>query len=584
MRQYSVQMVGESGIANEQDLIAEVRHLCFAEPTQALERCQQLPTHTPARAARRLTLEAMTWETIGDADAAERSWLQARHLLPSVEPLDERLQLELLPALVYWQHGLNQRALDWAIHVREQARQRQDVALEARALNLIGHLLDVFDDYAQALEMVLQALPLHRQVGNIAGESHAHFVLGIVYFNQGMKEQSLEHLEEATRLAFLTPDRGVQSTCLKNLAESHAEDFNRYDHAEHLMRQALTLAIAEDNKKLIGEVYLSMGRMDSWRGLNASAVEHMERALSMMEDRSAVERLTDVRLGIVKERLKLNDTGERTLALLQRGLKDATVGGTKMYESHAHHLYAQVFELKGDHANALHHMKTLRTLERELHDERAERRFHQLAIRFDLERAQARADHEREQRERLEAVIQENAHLLEQLQSQTVQLEHLAMRDPLTGLHNRRAMNAHLEEAFTQARSNGEALCVVVLDVDHFKNINDRFSHAVGDDVLRSLASIFGGHVRTSDLIARAGGEEFVCAFRGTALPTVLMTCERLRLEVQDFDWSVLAEGLQVTVSMGVADDTDASNVSEMLSRADKNLYNAKHQGRNRVC
>ncbi|MBK1715152.1 GGDEF domain-containing protein [Rubrivivax gelatinosus] len=153
----------------------------------------------------------------------------------------------------------------------------------------------------------------------------------------------------------------------------------------------------------------------------------------------------------------------------------------------------------------------------------------------------------------------------------------LAGTDALTGLPNRRA----LEAAFDARGDGGQVLAV--LDLDHFKSINDRFSHLVGDAVLQAAAAQMAASLRAPDLLARLGGEEFVALLDGVSLADAASVLERVRLALHGHDWAALAEGLKVTVSIGVTRVLPGEPLPPALARADALLYRAKHEGRDRV-
>jgi diguanylate cyclase (GGDEF)-like protein len=169
------------------------------------------------------------------------------------------------------------------------------------------------------------------------------------------------------------------------------------------------------------------------------------------------------------------------------------------------------------------------------------------------------------------------------IEQQADELRELSVRDSLTGLHNRRHFDDEAARAFAQARRYREPLTVLICDIDAFKPINDGFSHAVGDEVLRIVAGILGSQVRASDLAARYGGDEFVVVFQRQGALRVADLCDRIRERIEAYDWESVAPGLHVTVSMGLDDDPTRESVSAMLQAADARLYAAKHAGRNRI-
>jgi len=170
-----------------------------------------------------------------------------------------------------------------------------------------------------------------------------------------------------------------------------------------------------------------------------------------------------------------------------------------------------------------------------------------------------------------------------QLAESLEQMRHLATHDELTLSLNRRSLIARLEQERNRAERGGEAFSVALLDLDHFKEINDNYGHAVGDDVLRAFAKTAHGAMRDSDAFGRYGSEEFMFVFGATAPAAAVAAVERVRASFAARDWNEFAPGLRVTVSAGVAGLRPGESVTQLLSRADAALYDAKHAGRNRV-
>ncbi len=166
------------------------------------------------------------------------------------------------------------------------------------------------------------------------------------------------------------------------------------------------------------------------------------------------------------------------------------------------------------------------------------------------------------------------------------QLELLASTDPLTGVVNRRRFFHTAEAELYRARRYDRPLVLALIDIDHFKRINDTYGHAVGDDTLKTLAHAVGNRLRRSDLFARFGGEEFVLLLPETQLGDGLRLCERLRQMVETIKLQIpdRAEPFGFTVSIGVADlQHDGDSLNQVLARADAALYKAKRDGRNQV-
>jgi len=162
----------------------------------------------------------------------------------------------------------------------------------------------------------------------------------------------------------------------------------------------------------------------------------------------------------------------------------------------------------------------------------------------------------------------------------------LAVTDQLTGLHNRRYMESQLDALVRRAVvGGGEPVALLVIDIDHFKKINDSFGHGVGDEVLREFAVRLASNVRAIDLPVRFGGEEFVVVMPETELVDAHRIAERIRLHVAGSPFRVLdgEELLTVTISIGVAASLPTDNQAKLIRRADEAMYEAKAHGRNRV-
>jgi diguanylate cyclase (GGDEF)-like protein len=170
-------------------------------------------------------------------------------------------------------------------------------------------------------------------------------------------------------------------------------------------------------------------------------------------------------------------------------------------------------------------------------------------------------------------------------QSQAL-LRELSTRDSLTGLVNYRELHRQLADEMDRSRRYGRPFSLVMLDIDHFKSINDHYGHMAGDKALRALAALIRGEVRPTDVVARYGGEEFVLVLPETAGPGAVTLAERLRVRVAGHALAVTADHtISMTVSIGVASYPDGANsVQKLLSAADQALYAAKSAGRNRVC
>ena len=163
-------------------------------------------------------------------------------------------------------------------------------------------------------------------------------------------------------------------------------------------------------------------------------------------------------------------------------------------------------------------------------------------------------------------------------------LQELTMRDSLTGLHNRRFLDAALSRELVRTEREGKRLAVIVMDLDHFKNVNDQYGHAAGDETLRMLAELLKRGARESDLICRYGGEEFVAIMPGMSADQALERAESWRQQLEETTIVCGDSKISITLSAGIAVFPDHGNTPNLLlAGADKMLYKSKGEGRNRV-
>jgi diguanylate cyclase (GGDEF)-like protein len=171
-----------------------------------------------------------------------------------------------------------------------------------------------------------------------------------------------------------------------------------------------------------------------------------------------------------------------------------------------------------------------------------------------------------------------------ELEAARARAEAEARTDALTGLPNRRCFLESLRRDIARAERSGLPITLMSLDLDHFKTINDRHGHAAGDTALRDTAQVLAAQVRSGDIAARIGGEEFALACLNIGIDETLILAERLRSAVEDLAVRYDGQPLPITVSIGVAERAADEDVEELLRKADLALYVAKQQGRNRVC
>jgi diguanylate cyclase (GGDEF)-like protein len=418
----------------------------------------------------------------------------------------------------------------------------------------------------------------------IAGDPHQMALglnaLGACFERIGDPWQAERVMGDALRMARGVDDPFPQLATLNNLsavclgafyilrhAEDSAEATAALRRALGHAREAHTLlprftdpffsVFVEGN---LGEVLLHLGRTDEARQLLESALEcGLAHGYELQVWR--------IRCSICELLLAQGQPEEARLALntLLQDMAERDAEPTLIRVQYA--LYRACRDI-GRVEEALHHLEQY-----ERHERR--RATHQLNTQSRVFVTRVEAEHSRRQAEhaRLEAQVE---------RTRAAGFEADAQRDELTGLGNRRHLDQRLPLLLESAATQHLPLTVALIDLDHFKRINDRFGHAVGDKVLEVVAQKLRENTRSSDVLARIGGEEFLVVFADMPQAQSLEVCERLRARVAGHDWATLAPELAATLSIGLA-HAPPYDLATLFDQADRAMYRAKQGGRNRV-
>jgi diguanylate cyclase (GGDEF)-like protein len=455
-----------------------------------------------------------------------------------------------------------------------------DLAGEGSSLNLLGIVSYRVGDYGAAVEYHQASMALRERVGDRTGVGHTLVNIGIIYGEMGEPERLLDYMHRALQI-LEDHDPQVASACRANIGNAY-KVMGRYDRALEYLRRAA------EGLRSIGHVdeaicLLGVGHIHEESGSDEMARAHYLHALDLVRASGAGMHEPEIliRLGSLEVRRGEMDSG---LAHLQEALDLAQLQDARQNMYEAHQALTDAYEKKGDAARALEHHRAFYKVWKDVFGTETNVRIQNARVRSEVARSQRDAEILREKNEALTRADEEKARLLEQLRQQAAELERQTREDALTGVFNRRHLDALLAAEWERAVRFGRSLTVAMLDIDHFKEVNDRFSHAAGDEVLRTVARILRENTRGVDAVARYGGEEFCLVLVETELEAGARLCDRLRARVEAHDWSAVRPGLSVTISAGVAASHEAEAHDALLAAADLRLYAAKHQGRNRVC
>ncbi|MDT0166098.1 diguanylate cyclase [Actinotalea sp. AC32] len=460
------------------------------------------------------------------------------------------------------------------------AHELDDRVCAARTLGGLGAVYAGFGDDEAAMELLEQSLAACREVGDEPGVAFALHQLGVRFQEMGLfPDRARELLHEACAGFERLGDQfglsaGLSRLALLDVAESEALVDTDPELARSLAEAATqTAARAVEHacadggsSRLLGESLVHQARALMAGDRLAEAQECITEATEHHE--AARTTSLHLHLTVAKARLaRLLGDWDTAIAELTRGI-DATHALLRAQERVE--LLAElvtVHEDRGDAVAALAAHRELLTATLAHRDESAERRARALNAQRDLERAELTAE-----MERLKA---------EQLELANRVLAHEAAHDPLTGLANRRSFDQAIK---ARTAAPDARLTCLIGDLDHFKHVNDRYSHLVGDEVLRQVAQVVSAAVRGTDLVARFGGEEIAVLLADSDDPgTTARVCTRIRDSLAAHPWDDIAPGLRVTISIGAATRRPGEPADSVLARADHLMYQAKTTGRDRA-
>ena len=463
----------------------------------------------------------------------------------------------------------------------EAARADDDPAVGLQVLVSRSKALTITGDLQGALECFREGLDLARGLGDRHTEA---VLLSNLGFFHGQLEESVPY-EEYTRIALamfreLGDPRRV-ALCLNNLAGAITRR-RRFDEALACYEEALPLALALGWRRGQALILAGHGGVHGLRG------EVDDAARRYCESNAILEGLGDffhvTRHEVLLGRSML-EAGRPAEAL---GYLDAAVGraAARRYElelSQALDLSARAHEALGDAPAALRALRWHVEVRDAAGRRQTEEAVRKLKIEHRLSVARRDAELKESRNAELAAVNAALVAALAQQRALQAELERLASTDPLTGLANRRFANELGERDIARCRRSSRPLAVLLADLDHFKDINDRHGHAVGDEVLVEMAARLRRNVRTVDLVARWGGEEFCLLLVDTDVAGALVVAARLRAAVGPAPVETSAGPITVTLSQGVAGlRGDGEGLAGLLARADAAMYEAKHLGRDR--
>ncbi|MFA6957641.1 MAG: tetratricopeptide repeat-containing diguanylate cyclase [Thermoanaerobaculia bacterium] len=460
---------------------------------------------------------------------------------------------------------------------------------EADALTWIGAALTQQSRYQEALAKLKEAETRYRELARPELASRALNYLAVVHEELGDVDKAFEIYARAEEAARDAGNVEMLARVLANVGEAHLNLRHWEEALATLLRSATLVAPLEEHRSLFGWSLLGIARVYVEIGEHYMAMEAFTKALDAAREGDSLRVMAEIHTAFGS---LLTDMGDEKEAIvnLRQALALAEEARVPREVFTAHFALARAYEKFGDYRNALEHFRHYHQERGRVFDELAKEKVESLTAQIDL----VKVRHEQEvshlrnvELARANALLESQQDDLkgayELLEKQAAELDELSIHDSLTGVNNRRYLDKHLEEEMQRCRRHGHPLSVAMIDADHFKDVNDRFSHRIGDVVLRTMMQIVLQRKRRTDAVARYGGEEFVIVLPETPVERAAVAAEEYRAAIENYDWSEVHPDLRVTVSIGVASNARANDPQGLLDAADESLYEAKKRGRNQV-
>jgi diguanylate cyclase (GGDEF)-like protein len=517
----------------------------------------QLTSHTIS------TIDTLNDQAWAKRDANPR---EARALSEEAKRLAESSQYELgvgrsltVSSFLHYRAGRFAEGLQEGLFALEILEAKHDAQWLCKLYNNLGIIYDGLGDRPQAMSWLLKQLELAQQQGDKQQEATALHDLGFLTHDP---EQGRSYFQQALEMFREVGDNWGVALANINLAEGY---LTQGSYQEALRHAHDAIAVEEHDGEAVEKAFTvhTLGNIYAAQKKYSEALEHYHQAVNFIREGMGDGSLEpSVLLSLGNTYQTVGET-EKALSYLNEALQLAQRMDFRVLIYQAHQALASYYKANASFEQALYHFEQFHSLKEKIFNSESEQKMRAMEVLHRTETARKEA--ELQQRKNKE--LQEHIHSLEELNAQ---VRALSVSDPLTGLYNRRYLFEYLSRL-----EPAHTISIAILDLDHFKRINDTYSHFVGDDVLRGTASLLTASLRGTDIAARFGGEEFVIVFHHTTLEQAVMACERLRQAVELNVWSEIHPRLRATISVGLVSGL-AKDYETLLLQADQKLYEAK--------
>jgi diguanylate cyclase (GGDEF)-like protein len=470
----------------------------------------------------------------------------------NAQPIDE---FECLKTQTYCLDMLSkpEEALPIGLKANQLAEQIGDKYLIGSIQSLLGRIYWHVDDFPTSMDYYLHALKL------VQNEHHPDLEISLIN-GLGMVQYGLENYTESL---------GYFKTCLEKAGKEdltgQADADNNIAYVLHLLgrdQEALEYGLAA--LALFNQMGAYVGKLHTLHSLGAIhfALGNYDQAMTLLSDglqlaRQNHSQLLELTYILEISRIhqvygNLDQAEEEILQALHTAEKINSLSNISL----THERLVEIYKEKQDYKSALDHLEAFHATSKKIFNDKSDRRVRNLEILHQVELTRKQADLYRE----------------------------MANTDSLTSLLNRRRFMEIAEIAIQQAKLDRNQLAILMVDIDHFKNVNDQYGHQTGDEVLSAVAANIKKSLRGGDVAGRYGGEEFVVLLHKTRVDQAMKLAERLRKKISRLTIPLPGQDVQFTVSIGVAGLLPEMDGEALVDAADAAMYRAKKAGKNQVC
>ncbi len=518
-------------------------------------------------------------------DEAERYALMAREAAGKIGDRAGEARSFQVEGFSHWSRGSFDRSEDCYRRALDAYRHTGDRKGMADAMNNLGAALGVRCRLDLAIDSYTKSMQIYEEIGYEHGVGSTSANIGNLYRRMERYEPALEYQSKALGIFRSLGDRQYEATVLGNIG-SILMGQDRPGEALERFREALRLYERQGNRKGAAYCLRYLGSAFRKLGDTDSAIECCRQALEAAEE---IENRRGMLLAYKTLGSSHMDAGqhERSRECLQRALELAQQIGVRDSAYEICHALSRVYEREGRYRRALEYYKRYSDLQGEIRTRELTEKIAVMEIEHEVEKKEKEAEIHRLRNVELCREIEERKKAQKSLRESESRFRSLSIEDPLSGCFNRRYFFDIASRIIRRAAEDDDSISLVLLDLDHFKKVNDSYGHQAGDNVLKEFVDLATSLIRPEDVFARYGGEEFTLLMPDTDPQEARATAERIRSRTESHVFGEGEEELELTVSAGVCHTGETGEgeptLDGLVRIADSRLYRAKSEGRNRI-